>query len=211
MKKLSMVMAAAMCLTVGGVYASWSYATNDINGTATGSTGIELASIENTTQKGSIKVVIASGVTIVVDQDQDNATDIHTAELVFSGTPVAMFTPAKGASVSGINMKIEISLQTKTNKYTKLDETTVVDKVFYLVQNGQSVDKVEYTVGSDVDNDDSLAGQQVNIDLSQYLKINDLVLGTKEEHANFYDWLNDESVKVVITISENLQTNTQNQ
>jgi hypothetical protein len=31
MKKLSMVMAAAMCLTVGGVYATWNYAGQSVN------------------------------------------------------------------------------------------------------------------------------------------------------------------------------------
>jgi hypothetical protein len=200
MKKLAALMTAAMCMTVGGVYAAWSYATNDIIGTAVGSTAIGLTSIENPTQKGAIKVVIANGVTIAVDQDTTNETDIHTAKLIFSGNPVATFTPAKGASVSSIDMKIQISIQSKTNDYKKLNGTLVED-VFYLEgANGDGV--VEYVVGSEVDNDGALAGQQVNIDLSQYLKIKPLVLGTAEEHGNFNTWLDQEAIKVVITLSE---------
>ena len=201
MKKLAALMTAAMVMTVGGVYATWSYATQDITSEATSSTLVGLTGVGTTTQKGTLAVLIAKDTTITVDQDADNESDIHTAQLVFTGNPVASFTPAKGASVSGGKMLIKISLDCARSSYTKYDQVTTINDLFYL-EGANDEGIVEYTVNSDVDNDSALAGQQVTIDLSQYLKMKSLVLGTIEDHTHFGNWLKTNPVEVIITVSE---------
>ena len=92
MKKLSMVMAAAMCLTVGGVYATWTYS----QGTATYSTKttyVTLVDAATETAKGKIHID-ATGVTIAIDQ----ADDQYHGKLVFSTNHFAVsFVPTVGA------------------------------------------------------------------------------------------------------------------
>ena len=93
MKKLSLVMAAAMCLTVGGVYATWSYATGNITDVAEGARFANLAGLGTASEKGEITVKV-SGTTISIDQDTTSSVS-HKAKLVYHGTnPVVTFTPS---------------------------------------------------------------------------------------------------------------------
>lgn len=59
MKKLSLVMAAAMCMTVGGVYAAWSYAdeTKISDGVTEEQMKIQMGEIDDDATSASIKLV----------------------------------------------------------------------------------------------------------------------------------------------------------
>lgn len=97
MKKLSLLVALALLITVGGVYATWSYSgTNDI-GDAYGEAKVEMAGFELTGANGTYKV--ESNLILTVDQ----ANEDHEAELEFSSNnsaPIFLtvtFTPAANA------------------------------------------------------------------------------------------------------------------
>lgn len=97
MKKLSILMALLLCLTIGGVYATWSYAgTNDI-ADAFAEAKATIADAELVGANGTYKV--ESNLVLTVDQ----ANDEHEAELVFSsndGKPIHLtvtFTPSTNA------------------------------------------------------------------------------------------------------------------
>lgn len=93
MKKLSLLVALFMCLTIGGVYATWTYSgTNDITDALTEAK----VTIANATQEGSNGIYeIKSNLALVVDQKND----AHEAELKFEsndGAPIYLtitFTP----------------------------------------------------------------------------------------------------------------------
>ncbi len=56
MKKLGVVAALALCVTVGGVYATWNYANKDVE-SASAIYKVSLAGLGTETQKGSLEVV----------------------------------------------------------------------------------------------------------------------------------------------------------
>lgn len=97
MKKLSLLIALFMCLTIGGVYATWSYAgTNDI-ADAFAETKVTIADVELVGANGTYK--IETNFALLIDQ----ANNDHEAKLDFvsnDSNPVAMtitFTPAPNA------------------------------------------------------------------------------------------------------------------
>lgn len=106
MKKLSLLVALALLVTIGGVYATWSYAGN----IATEShmhMSVNLATATEDTPKGSITVVLNSMDVLIDDTNHD-----YVAEAVFSGKMGFVFTPGKGASdeviADGIDMQFQV-------------------------------------------------------------------------------------------------------
>lgn len=78
MKKLSFLIALMLCVTIGGVYATWTYAgTNDI-ADSFAEAKVTIADAELTGANGTYK--IESNLVLSVDQ----ANDKHEAKLVFS-------------------------------------------------------------------------------------------------------------------------------
>ena len=97
MKKLSLLIALMLLVTVGGVYATWSYAgTNDI-ADAYAEAEVTIKNVELTEANGTYK--IESNLVLTVDQ----ANEDHEAELVFGsndGQAVYLkvtFTPSTNA------------------------------------------------------------------------------------------------------------------
>lgn len=97
MKRLSILIALMLCVTIGGVYATWTYAgTNDI-ADAFAEAKITIADAELTGANGTYS--ITSNLVLTVDQ----ANDDHEAELVFSANNSeaiylkVTFTPAANA------------------------------------------------------------------------------------------------------------------
>jgi len=77
MKKLSAIIAMVVCLTIGGVYATWTYAGTDDIADALAEAKVTIADTELTGANGTYK--IESNLALVVDQ----ANEKHEAELLF--------------------------------------------------------------------------------------------------------------------------------
>lgn len=97
MKRLSVLVALLLCVTIGGVYATWTYAgTNDI-ADAYAEAKVTIADVELTGANGTYK--IESNLVLTVDQKNND----HEAELVFSANDggeiylKVTFTPALNA------------------------------------------------------------------------------------------------------------------
>ena len=94
MKKLSLLIALALILSIGGVYATWNYAQGDavdVNAYLDGSTKITDA-VVNATAKGTI-TVDTSNFSLTIDDE----TNDHVAELIKDGYIDITFTPSTGA------------------------------------------------------------------------------------------------------------------
>lgn len=124
MKKLSIIMALLLCLTIGGVYATWSYAgTNDI-ADAFAEAKATIADAELVGANGTYKV--ESNLVLTVDQ----ANDEHEAELVFSsndGKPIHLtvtFTPSINApeNIKEKAVPSELYFGTSTTMQYPIDE-----------------------------------------------------------------------------------------
>lgn len=116
MKKLTAIMAIALSLIIGGVYATWTYSTGGINAQSGQMFGIELsAKVEDSnTAMGTITIDSAAQI-LIDDEDGD-----HVAALVGHETDnefVITFTPNARAADSDIE---EVGIPMKLSLYFKL-------------------------------------------------------------------------------------------
>ena len=124
MKKLSAIIAFALIITIGGVYAAWHYNRGEVSLELTRSA--TMASVQSDTSKGSISIDQTAnsgqGNTLKFLVDDIGATD-WKAELVTSGSVWVKFTPAANADADvqreGIALKATITVVGPYNAETK--------------------------------------------------------------------------------------------
>lgn len=145
MKKLSVLLALMLCVTITGVYAAWTYAgTNDI-ADAFAESKITIADAELTGANGTY--TITSNLVLTVDQ----ANDDHEAELVFSsndGQPIHLtvtFTPAANApqTIKDNAVPSELYFDTTTVMQYKIDAEGNYD------ENGTPTDIITFANPAD--------------------------------------------------------------
>lgn len=115
MKKLSLLIALILCVTIGGVYATWSYtASNDV-ADEKGELTIALVPQPNIIGTYGTYAVDVSGVTVAIDQKDEGD---HTAVLKFSDDSkvVISFTPATNAPLSVKENGVESTFSIRTSK-----------------------------------------------------------------------------------------------
>lgn len=125
-KRISIFTTAALCITVGSVYATWTYAQNAANSLENISIGKTLETAE-TVEKGDI-VLINNTLNLIVDK----ATDSYKAVLTVEGSLTVAFEPHELATSDTIALEFVIS---GTNlKYNELD-------IFVLPQEAIALNK----------------------------------------------------------------------
>ena len=196
MKKLSVLIALMLLLTVGGVYATWSYAgTNDI-ADAFAEAKVTIADVELIGANGVYK--IESNLVLTVDQ----ANEDHEAKLVFGSNdsqPIFLkvtFTPAANApqSIKEEAVPTELYFGTTTEMEYKMDaqgnysETGTAKKIFTFANpsDGDFSPNVTWNEESDGSFTYTLDETALSsmISLSQTF-----VLDTKAEHDAFREAL----------------------
>ena len=136
MKKLSTLIALALIVTIGGVYAAWSYA----QGTTASSEitrEINMAQVNTDSNKGTISVTPNNFAFLVDDID---AVD-YVAALTATGELAITFTPATGAdatlATNGISMvaTITVAKTAAATTYTGIDSAGDPQTVVPLAAN----------------------------------------------------------------------------
>ena len=195
MKKLSLLISLLMCVTIGGVYAVWTYAgTNDIaDGFAEAK--VTIADAELTGANGTY--AITSNLVLTVDQ----ANEQHEAKLVFASNnsdPIYLtvtFTPSANApqTIKDNAVPSELYFTTSTEMQYKMDsdgnysETGTAKDIFVFsnVADGDLDVNITWTEQSDGTFTYTLDKAQ----LETMIKLNDadkkFVLDTKAEHDAF--------------------------
>ena len=123
MKKLSVLIALMLCVTIGGVYATWTYAGTDDIADAYAEAKVTIADAELTGANGTYKV--ESNLVLTVDQKNED----HEAELVFASNnsdPIFLkvtFTPAANApqTIKDNAVPSELYFTTTTEMEYKID------------------------------------------------------------------------------------------
>lgn len=137
MKKVGLIAGLACLLTVGGVYATWIYAT-DGAGTVTESLLPQMAAKGEPTDKGTIHVK-TSTLTLVIDQTAPND---YTPVMRLEGYISVWFVPAQGASddviANGIPLQVSVTQSANWNyNPNTLDGTKPSeDKPIFTVDSG---------------------------------------------------------------------------
>lgn len=181
MKKLSVLVALILCVTVGSVYATWNYAQGGAEKVVKyfDDSTVITPSVTDTA-KGTIEVD-TTGLDIVID---DEGNDYY-GDMTITGKVVITFTPSEGAdeTVANSGIALQYSLGTTT------DFTYNSNAIF-------TVDSAVQDLGT---------GKSFEIDaakLEQLITLNDLYLPTAEDYDDFKEALH--SGGISITVSEKL-------
>ncbi len=197
MKKLSVLIALLLCVTITGVYAAWTYAgTNDIADVYT-EAKVTIADVELSGANGTYH--ITSNLVLTVDQKNED----HHAELVFGSNndqPIYLkvtFVPAANApqDVKENAVLTEIYYGVTTEMAYKMDAEGNYDEngtakdifVFSNVKNGIRDNEITWNKEAD-----GTFSYTMNLaQLQEAIKLNDndgaepFVLDTKAEHTAF--------------------------
>lgn len=179
MKKLSVLVALILCVTIGGVYATWNYAQGNVSSTTKYfDAGTVITDKVVDTAKGTINVD-TSNLKITID----DANNDFNGEMEISGSVSVTFTPNTGAdeTVASNGIALQYSLGTTSNyTYDGNDIFTVKSDVQTL-----GTGKV-FTIQADA--------------LAALIELNVVHLPTVEEYQAFKDALH--SGAISITVSE---------
>ena len=182
MKKLSVIIALAVCLTIGGVYAAWSYS----QGTTTAveiTREINMAQVNTDSNKGSISVTPHDVAFLV-----DDGGSYHTV-LTGTGYFDITFTPApQGADAETVANGI------------KMIATVTVKSANNLTYNG--VVPITQKASNKIDLTPSGSSKTAPLNISDVLntlELCDVVLATKAENDAFHTVLNDYTIVIVIS------------
>ena len=193
MKRLGLIIAMALVLTVGGVYATFNYAQDNVdpvNATLTKA----IAGTNTETAKGTI-AIDASGFTIRVDDKGVLENGEGTGTLVTGyrnqGTVKVTFTPAKGADATvtdeGVTLKLTISFS--NNRYNGKD----------IFQTTGEYPATGVPLGKGTKND--VTGVfEYDVELGKYLAVNEISLPTMSDYESFSIAYG--NAQITITVSE---------
>ncbi len=159
-KKLSMLMALALCTTVGGVYAAWVYSTDSIP-SGYGVSNLGITGVDYVGNSGSISVV-GTNTEIKID----DPTNAHLTKMTFDdqGYFTVTFTPSETASESvkdGMDVKWYVGLSDGKNPmsvdnflYTFEEEPP--QKIFTTIHSEKVLVKQADMTPVDSDDDDDI-------------------------------------------------------
>lgn len=193
MKRLGLIIAMALVLTVGGVYATFNYAQDNVdpvNATLTKA----IAGTNTETAKGTI-AIDASGFTIRVDDKGVLENGEGNGTLVTGyrnqGTVKVTFTPAKGADETvtneGVTLKLTISFS--NNRYNGKD----------IFQTTGEYPATGVPLGKGTKND--VTGVfEYDVELGKYLAVNEISLPTMSDYESFSIAYG--NAQITITVSE---------
>lgn len=198
MKKLSTIIALALVITIGGVFAAWHYSIGAVD-SLTIKPGLQMTSVETSTDvaKGKIEQVTAHNFTFRVDDtydylvndgnDSTNPTedDKYLAMLTGSGQWQVKFTPNEntGAEIQdGIPL---IATVTVTGDAQYGGKVLLTEKTgANVISLGETTETITITAKQVLDCLDFVQG---------------VVLDTPEENATFATALSNYTINIVIT------------
>lgn len=197
MKKLSVLIAIMLCVTIGGVYATWTYAGTDDIADAYAEAKVTIADAELTGANGTYKV--ESNLVLTVDQ----ANDEHEAKLVFSSNnsdPIFLkvtFTPAANApqTIKDNAVPSELYFTTTTEMEYKMDAdgnysaTGTPTKIFTFANPADNEFNANVTWTPEADGSFTYTLDQSQLEAMISLK-QPFVLDLKSEHDAFREALN---------------------
>ena len=196
--KLAVLGFLCAAITVGGVYATWSFAENQTNAAST-TINVAMTGVDGASEKGtlSVKVMGDNGFTLAVDDSNND----HLPEVKKTGVVTVTFTPAANASAdvkaNGIDVSYTITYAPYSGGAATLEEWTYDGTQIFTIGATVNLNK-----SAAVKNGDSfvwtIAADDVPIDLTTEMKAK--LVDTRAK----YDAFNVELAKghFVITVNE---------
>ena len=197
--KIALLAALSTAVTVGGVYATWTFAEKD-SAAASTSVNVAMTGVNSETEKGTLSVMVmgSNGFSLAVD----DANNDHYAEAKKSGVVTVTFTPSASASetvkTTGVDVKCIISYDPYAGGPASLEEWKYDSKQIFDIENDAS-DPIILSKSAATNNGGvftwEIAAADIGIDLA-----NDFYIDTLAK----YNEMNAELAKgrFVLTVSE---------
>ena len=188
MKKLSILVALILCVTIGGVYAAWSYTSSSMTSVdRTLSHGLTAAVTD-----GDVGVfqITQNSVDVAIDQ---TTTGNYTAKLVVTGSVTVTFTPNDGAPAH----VIENGIPSHATIYTKNADTNKYNDAEIYVATGTTVE-LDWVKDSNGTFTATISAE----DIDSMLNLGaDFVLDTHDEYKAFHAL--EENITITLAIHAN--------
>lgn len=149
--KLALLALLSTVVTVGGVYATWTFAEGNTAASHT-TTTVGMTGVNASTEKGSLSVMAATYKALIDDSDNNHLPDLKT-----EGTVTITFTPSASASedikANGIDVKFVISYVANAGGPATLEEWvydgTQIFDITYTATTPYHLDKEDAVKGTD--------------------------------------------------------------
>ncbi len=191
MKKLGTIIALALVLTIGGVYATFSYAQGNAT-EATGNVGKQLAAATVDAEKGSI--LIEENTFVITVDDVGNLTTGAS----YSGALKVKFVATDGADQTvkddGIKIKMTVSFGLTDDATQGLTANKYGSDDIFVLRNMGSNGYVEINGGNKV------TDTAVEVDLSQYITVSSISLPTYSDYQAYKTAF--DATTITVTFSE---------
>ena len=192
MKKLSILIALVLCVTIGGVYATWVYSQSDDVADITGAKAITMTEATFTGTYGTYHVD-STGLTMQVDPKEGTT---HTTALKISGKVVISFTPNTYAPVTvkenGVPSTFAFSLSNADWKYE--------DK--FIIK----VDTEKHNITWTAANDGTFTYTISDAELANYITLTEFTLDTKVDYDKYDAVLTNGQIVLSISDGKNAST-----
>ena len=192
MKKISLLIALVLCLTISGVYATWVYSQSDDVADITGAKAITMTEATFTGTYGTYSVD-SSNLTMVVDPKEGTA---HTTSLVIEGDLVIRFTPNTYApdevKTSGVASTFAFSLSNAAWNY---DNTPIM-----------TIDTDKHNITWVPANDGTFTYTISAQNLANYVFLTEFTLDTKADYDAYDRVLTNGQLVVTISDGKNAST-----
>ena len=187
MKKLSLLIALCMLLTIGGVYATWTYTQNTDVADEAVNMNMNLTDVAYSGSYGTYKVDTSS-LKMAIDP---KAGTTHTTALYIEGNIVITFTPNSVAPVeikeSGLETTYTFSLSNPNWQYNSQDIVTLNHAEPHNIEWVKQADGTfTYTISAD--------------DLAEHISLAEIVLDTKTDYDAYNTVLGQGAI--VISVSD---------
>lgn len=179
MKRLGVILALALVLTIGGVYATFSYAQSEVDSDDV-TIGHTIESKVTDIAKGTIKIESDFAIEVI------NAGSYKTG-MNHTGTTTVTFTPATGADADVRDNGIQLLLT------IEISGNTYAEEAIFNLTNG-------YTAGGVVLNGGQKVNGSIEVKLSDYIAVNEITLSTAAEYDAYRSAF--EKTVIIVTVSE---------
>lgn len=185
MKRLGAIIAIALVLTIGGVYATFNYAQGGAVSLENETISKELEGMTTTNAKGTITIK-SNSFKITID---DLGGDLHTKGK-FEGKTTINFKPATlaDADVRTNGIKLKLTIAITGNEY---DDGGTTYKLFNI--SADALAGVTLNGGAKIIND-------FEINFADYITVTDIYLSTPEKYTAYSEAFN--GTTITFTISE---------
>lgn len=187
MKRLGAIIAIALVLTIGGVYATFNYANGGVVSLENEMISKELAGKTIDTAKGTISIKEDSNFKITVDDLDKN---LHTKGS-FTGKTTINFTPAPlaAADVRANGIKLKLKITVTGNEY---DDGETTYKLF-------NISEEALTTGVTLNGNAPIRGD-FEIDFADYITVTEIELSTPTKYDAYKTAF--DNTTITFTISE---------